>query len=39
MNDAIRIAMQLTNGNTKQAAEKLGVTSRSVQQFLKNHKQ
>ena len=36
MDDAIRVALQLTNGNKKLAAEKLGVTSRAVQQFLKN---
>lgn len=36
MNDAIYAALQLTNGNKKQAAEKLGVTTRAIQQFLKN---
>jgi transcriptional regulator with GAF, ATPase, and Fis domain len=36
MNDAIHAALELTNGNKKQAAEKLGVTTRAIQQFLKN---
>lgn len=38
MHDAIKAALQLTNGNTKQAAEKLGVTARAIQQYLKKMK-
>lgn len=35
MADAIKAALEITNGNKKLAAEKLGVTVRAVQQFLK----
>jgi transcriptional regulator with GAF, ATPase, and Fis domain len=37
MHEAIRVAMELSNGNKKMAADKLGVTLRAVQQFLKNN--
>lgn len=36
MMDAIQAALDLANGNKKLAAEKLGVTPRAIQQFLKN---
>jgi transcriptional regulator with GAF, ATPase, and Fis domain len=38
MRDAITAALEITNGNKKLAAEKLGLTLRAVQQFLKNQK-
>jgi transcriptional regulator with GAF, ATPase, and Fis domain len=38
MHDAIKAALQLTNGNKKQAAEKLGVTARAIQQYIKKIK-
>lgn len=36
MMDAIQAALDLAGGNKKLAAEKLGVTPRAIQQFLKN---
>lgn len=35
MRDAIKAALEITNGNKKLAADKLGVTLRAIQQFLK----
>jgi transcriptional regulator with GAF, ATPase, and Fis domain len=36
MGEAINAALEITRGNKKLAAEKLGVTPRAVQQYLKN---
>jgi transcriptional regulator with GAF, ATPase, and Fis domain len=38
MEEAIKAALDITNGNKKMAADKLGVTPRAVQQFLKHKK-
>jgi transcriptional regulator with GAF, ATPase, and Fis domain len=38
MEEAIKAALDITNGNKKLAADKLGVTPRAVQQFLKGRR-
>lgn len=38
MSDAIKAALEISHGNKKKAAERLGVTLRAVQQFLKSKK-
>jgi len=38
MDEAIKIALEMTNGDKQQAAQKLGVTLRALQQFWKKNK-